>query len=270
MAELEEYRAFNRDLWEKRVRAHLQYDLYPSAAVLDGTYQLCEPEPAELGDVRGKRLLHLQCNAGADTLAWARRGAAVVGLDFSETAIAQAREFATTTGLDATFVCSDVYATRDHNLGQFDIVYTSVGVLWWLNDLGEWARIIADHVAPGGCFYIHEIHPAGMIYNWQSDGLEVVGDYFGSAEPLVEETAGTYYEAGPDVEIEPATECGWTHTLGDVVTALCSAGLRIEFLREHDFAQFRQLPCFAENDAGQWRPVAKPRLPWAFSLKATR
>src|SRR5690349_9484336 len=103
----------NRDLWDKRVRAHLEYKLYPSAAVEDGTYAVCDPEPDEVGDVQGKRLLHLQCNAGADTLWWARQGASVVGLDFSQEAIAEARRLADVTGLDASFVCSDVYAARE-------------------------------------------------------------------------------------------------------------------------------------------------------------
>jgi SAM-dependent methyltransferase len=260
----------NRDLWDKRVRAHLQFNLYPSAKVEDGTYEVGYPDRDELGDVRGKRLLHLQCNAGADTLFWARQGASVVGLDFSQEAIAEARRLAAATALDATFVCSDVYAAHAQSLGLFDVVYTSTGVLWWLPDLDGWAKVIADHLAPGGFFYIHEIHPASMIYDWESDGLDVAHDYF-TTEPMVEEgSAGTYYESGPDFECEPATEVGWTHTLGGVITALASAGLRVEYLHEHDFAQFRQYKCFEKNDAGEWRPKDKPRLPWTFSLKATK
>ncbi len=270
MADMTQYREFNRDLWDKRVRAHLQFELYPSASVEDGTYTVSDPEPSEVGDVRGKRLLHLQCNAGADTLYWARQGASVVGLDFSHEAIAEARRLAQVTNADATFVCSDVYAAREQQLGDFDIVYTSTGVLWWLPDLAEWARIIADHLNPGGFFYIHEIHPASMIFDWQSDGLDVANHYFASA-PMVEEgSAGTYYESGPDFECEPATEVGWTHTLGGVITALAGAGLRIDWLHEYDFAQFRQYPCFEKNEHAEWRPKNKPSLPWAFSLKATK
>ena len=44
-------------------------------------------EREEVGDVRGKRLLHLQCHFGLETLSWARLGATVTGADFSERAV---------------------------------------------------------------------------------------------------------------------------------------------------------------------------------------
>ena len=57
----------NRDLWNKRVRAHLREGLYPSTAVEAGTYTVGLPDRLDVGDVNRRRLLHLQCNAGADT-----------------------------------------------------------------------------------------------------------------------------------------------------------------------------------------------------------
>lgn len=129
----------NRDLWDKRVRAHLAHGLYPSERVENGSYRILEPDVTELGDVAGRRLLHLQCNAGADTLFWASVGAIVTGVDFSEVAIAEATRLATVTGVDATFIRSDIYDLRPQVLGRFDIVYTSTGVLWWLPDLRRWA-----------------------------------------------------------------------------------------------------------------------------------
>lgn len=269
MSESAEYRELNRDLWDKRVRAHLQFNLYPSAAVEDGTHMIAAPEPDEVGDVGGKRLLHLQCNAGADTLFWARHGASVVGLDFSQDAIDEARRLATVTGADATFVCGDIYAAADHNLGEFDIVYTSTGVLWWLPDLDGWARVIADHLKPGGFFYIFEIHPFSMIFDWGGD-LVPSHDYFATTPRIYEDSGGTYYEAGPDFVSESGTEVGFDHTLSDVINALTGIGLRIEFLHEHDHAKFRQLPQFEKDDRGEWRPVNAPRLPWTFSLQATK
>lgn len=259
----------NRDLWDKRVRAHLQFKLYPSAAVEDGSYTIPEPEPTEIGDVRGKRLLHLQCNAGADTLYWARQGASAVGLDFSAEAIDEARRLAEVTGLDATFVCSDVYTASDHDLGLFDVVYTSTGVLWWLPDLDAWGRVVAAHLKPGGFFYIHEIHPFSMIYDWDSD-LTATHDYFNASPHIYESSGGTYYETGPDFASEPGTEVGHFHTLGDVISALTDAGLRVDFLHEFDFARFRQLAMFELTAPDEWRPKDAPRLPWTFSLKATK
>lgn len=260
----------NRDLWDKRVRAHLQHGLYPSGRVLDGTYDVLEPEITELGDVRGKRLVHLQCNAGADTLAWARRGALVTGIDFSSVAIDEARRLASSTGVDATFVCADVLAPPE-GLGPFDLVYTSMGVLWWLPDLDRWAGVIHDLLADGGVFYIHEIHPMTMCLLERDDGtIALAEDYYDS--PPAFETTGTYYDGGSDFAAEPATEHGTVHTLGQVVTAIAGAGLRIEWLHEHPFTTFRQHPSMVWDDERRlwgW-PRGAPRIPVTFSLRARR
>src|SRR6266540_4925665 len=108
----------------------------------------------EVGDVAGRDLLHLQCRFGLDTLAWARRGARVTGVDFSERAIALARSLAAETGLEATFVCSDVLELDTALQGEFDIVFTSFGVIWWLPDLARWAEVISSRLRPGGFFYL--------------------------------------------------------------------------------------------------------------------
>jgi len=269
-SEQDEFVAKNRDLWDKRVRGHLREGLYPSGSVEAGTYTVGLPDRLDVGGVSGRRLLHLQCNAGADTLFWAREGASVVGVDFSSEAIGEARRLAATTGLEAEFVCSDIYSLPSVGLGRFDIVYTSMGVLWWLPDLVVWSQLIAQHLAPGGFFYIHEIHPAAMTLA-DSDGTFVVAnDYFGTGEPLVFETTGTYYDA-PGFAAESGTECGWVHSLAEVVTALADAGLRIAYLHEHPTTAFRMLPSLVRDHDGRWTTAADtPRIPLTFSLKACR
>jgi SAM-dependent methyltransferase len=260
----------NRDLWDKRVQAHLEHGLYPSHAVESGTYGIEEPEATELGDVGGLRLVHLQCNAGADTLAWARLGAEVTGIDFSAAAIAEARRLAGATGLAATFVCADLYALPA-DIGTFDIVYTSMGVLWWLPDLDRWAAIVARLVADGGRFYLYEIHPTSMALVARDDHFEIGEDYFGPGEAIVFETTGTYYESPDGFAAEPAMEHGTVHTLGEIVTALCRAGLTIEFLHEHPWTKFRMHPLLERGADGDWSfPAGQPRVPLTFSLLARR
>jgi SAM-dependent methyltransferase len=119
----------------------------------------------ELGDVAGKDLLHLQCHFGLDTLGWARLGAWVTGADFSERAIAQARALAAETGLDATFIVSDVADLPAALEGDFDLVFTSFGVLGWLPDVPRWADVVAHFVRPGGRFYIAEAHPFAQVFD---------------------------------------------------------------------------------------------------------
>lgn len=258
----------NRDLWDKRVRAHLEHGLYPSALVESGTYDLDELEVSEVGDVRGLRLLHLQCNAGADTLAWARRGADATGVDFSSIAIREARRLADAARVTATFVCSDIYALPD-DIGAFDLVYTSTGVLWWLPDLERWAAVVAGLMAKGGRFYIFEIHPTAMALAARDGHLVIGEDYYGPGKPIVFETTGTYYEA-QDFVAEPGMEHGTVHTLGAIVTALSNAGLRIEFLHEHPFARFRMHELLQQDSGGYWTvPSGLPRIPLTFSLLAS-
>ena len=157
--------ADNRKLWDAWTAIHTTGSFYDVQRFRDDPddVRIAPWERAEVGDVAGKTLLHVQCHFGLDTLSWARLGAAhVTGVDFSEPAIAFARELAVETGLAdrARFVVSDVYDLPGPLAGEtFDVVYTGRGALGWLPDLGPWARAVAGFVRPGGIFYIHEGHP---------------------------------------------------------------------------------------------------------------
>jgi SAM-dependent methyltransferase len=130
---------------------------------------------SEVGDVAGKDLLHLQCHFGLDTLSWARRGARVTGIDFSERGIEQARLLAAEAGLDARFLVSDVAELPASLAGEFDIVFTSFGALNWLPDLPRWAEVVAHFTRPGGFFYIAEGHPFAWVFDDDDDatGLRI-------------------------------------------------------------------------------------------------
>jgi SAM-dependent methyltransferase len=258
----------NQRLWDVRIRAHLEAGLYPIEEFRRTGSTLSALEVDELGDVYGRSLLHLQCNGGLDTLSWARRGARVTGVDFSAVGIDTARSLAAELGIDARFILSDVYATADVCDDTFDIVFTSGGVLWWLPDLARWAQVIAALLRPGGAFYIAELHPFAMTLAEEDGRIVVKHDYFSGDAPLVFESSGTYYEAGPDFATEPMQEVGWIHSLAEVVTALLGAGLVIDFLHEHPFTIFRMLPSFTKCEDGTWRPATGPQLPLLFSLRA--
>jgi len=85
---MDEYTEANKLNREDRVPIHLKSESYSLEAFKAGKCSLTSIELEEVGDVRGKELLHLQCHFGLDTLSWARRGAIVTGVDFSERAIA--------------------------------------------------------------------------------------------------------------------------------------------------------------------------------------
>ncbi|QYJ86236.1 class I SAM-dependent methyltransferase [Shewanella mesophila] len=220
-----DYLALNKHAWDQRAKIHLASKFYDVAGFIAGQTSLQEIELKAL-NVQGKSLLHLQCHFGLDTLSWARLGAKVTGVDLSSTAIEQAQTLAKQCQLHADFICCDIYQAPKHLKQEFDIVYTSYGVLCWLPDLQGWANIIAKALKTGGQFYMAEFHPVQALMEGYS--------YFGQAEPDIEEEA-TYTENSPD---EKHTMVTWPHSLADVISALLNAGLVITELKEFDFSPY--------------------------------
>jgi SAM-dependent methyltransferase len=261
----------NKALWDEWTRIHVTADFYDAQSFRDGTRtnRLRPYEIEEIGDVRGKDLVHLQCHFGLDTLSWANLGARVTGVDYSPEAIAEARKLAADAGIDATFVECNVYDTLDHVHDRFDVVYTSRGVLGWLPDLERWAAIAAGLLKPGGIFYVAEIHPIVQVLDETSSEIRLAYPYWGTGEPMAFPVQGSY--ADPGAHVETDTEYAWNHSLGEIVTAVAGTGLRIESLREYPFLEW-SLDFLEERDDGVWAlPEGQDgKLPLYFSLKATK
>lgn len=152
------YLDINKAAWDKRTSLHIGSKFYDVAAFKAGKSSLNEVEINQLGNVEGKKLLHLQCHFGQDTLSLARQGAIVTGVDISTEAIHQANILKENLGLEATFIAQDIYHYGRENKEQFDIVYSSYGVLCWLPDLTLWADVIANSLSVGGEFHLVEFH----------------------------------------------------------------------------------------------------------------
>ena len=254
-----DYLAINRAGWDLRAQVHFASRFYDVPGFLAGGCSLREIERAELGDVAGRRLLHLQCHFGLDTLSWARLGAACTGVDISPVAIRLARELAAQAELDAEFVCADASAFQRDHAEPFDIVFTSYGAVCWLPDLAQWARGMVENLRPGGIFYMVEFHP---IYD-----LLAGYSYFTRSEPDVEEEA-TYTENGADAVARLAT---WAHPLSSVVNALVGAGLHIERLNEFPFSPYDCFPGLVEREPGRfYLEHAGQDVPLVYSVTARR
>ncbi|MFC7218079.1 class I SAM-dependent methyltransferase [Streptomyces polyrhachis] len=262
----------NRAMWDERAPIHAASDFYDIPAFLAGRDPLRDFERAEVGDVTGRSLLHLQCHLGLDTLSWARHGAArVVGLDFSEPAVDTARELARELGLGqdrAAFVAADVHeAAAAVPDPAYDIVYTGGGALCWLPDLEHWAQTAASLVAPGGFLYVAEFHPLTDVLDGPT-GSRVEHDYF-NRDAWIDDTPGTYADLGAATVDNRSAE--WQHPIGEVVSAVAAAGLRIDFLHEHDLTLFQRFETLRPQDDGTFRfPPGAPRVPLMYSLKASR
>jgi SAM-dependent methyltransferase len=199
---MDEYMGKNRELWDEITPIHVQSDFYDLEGFKNGRSSMLYPiEIEEVGDVGEKSLLHLQCHFGMDTLSWARLGAKVTGADFSEKAIEMARSLSKELNIEADFVLSNIYDLPKHLKGEFDIIYTSGGVLYWLPDLKRWGEIIAHFLKPGGFFYILEGHPFSCVFDDSQDAteLKVKYSYFHIPEPTKWEPEGDY--ADPDAVV---------------------------------------------------------------------
>ena len=268
---MNEYTEANRQHWDEVVPAHVESRIYNVAAFKAGESKLKPVELEELGDVRGKTLLHLQCHFGLDTLSWAREGAIVTGADFSDQAIGAARSLAAECGIDARFVASDIYSLPEKLEGEFDVVFTSYGVLCWLPDVPRWAHIAAHFVKPGGTFYIAEFHPVAGIFDDDPSviDLHVRYPYFKLELPLRFDQAGTY--ADMTAQIEHRVTYEWTHPVSEVLTALIDAGLRIELFHEFPLTPWQFIPFMEAVDDSTFRLTKHHgSIPLVYSIKATK
>jgi SAM-dependent methyltransferase len=271
---MSEWRELNRALWDERVPIHTASDFYDVDGFVAGRSELRPFEREELGDVRGKTLVHLQCHFGLDTLSWARLGAQVTGADFSPSAIDAARSLAADVDIAAHFVVSDVYQLPRNLDGQFDIVYTSRGVLGWLPEIRPWAHVVAHFVKPGGIFYLTEIHPFAQVLDDEATTaapgeLRLRYPYWEHTEPLTFDVVGSYADRAAPTE--GLRENSWNHALGEIVTALIEAGLTIEFVHEFDFVEW-DTGFVEQSPDGRWRLPGdlNGRMPLSFSLRASK
>lgn len=249
---------------------HARSAFYDVEGFKRGRIGLAPLDLEELGDVAGKSLLHLQCHFGMDTLSWARLGASVTGVDLSEQAIALAQSLSRELGLEARFLCANVYDLPAVLADQFDMVYTGVGAICWLPDITRWAEIVAHFLKPGGTFYIRDAHPVLQACESTPATQEwkLIYPYFQGPEPLKFAGDGDY--ADPEARVSSASY-EWIHPLGSIVTALIQAGLTLEFLHEFPVCEWQALPFLQRGADGIWRiPPEHVPIPLTFSIKATK
>jgi len=261
----ENYLELNKESWNKRTAYHVASDFYEMDAFKAGKSSLMDIELGLLGDVKGKRILHLQCHFGQDSLSLARMGAKVTGIDLSDKAIATAKELNVELNLDAEFVVSDVYDLPNNLHGEFDIVYTSYGTIGWLPDMNKWGSVIAHFLKPEGKFVFVEFHPNVWMYD--DDFTHVKHNYF-KDYAIVEEEEGTY--ADKDANVKFKYVC-WNHGLSEVMSGLLTNGLIVNNFKEYNYSPY---DCFAHTEKiGERKYQIKPfgnKMPLCYSIVATK
>jgi SAM-dependent methyltransferase len=262
---LQQYFDSNKLLWNKRAGVHVNSDFYNVRDFKAGKSSLNKIETDELGSVTGKKLLHLQCHFGMDTISWAKQGAIATGLDFSEDAVDIARKLAKEMNQNVRFVCCNVYDAKEHLNEKFDIIYTSYGTIGWLPDLQKWADVIAELLQPGGKFYIAEFHPIVWMFDENFDYFKF--SYFNTG-PIIEENVGSY--AVKDDSLQ-GKEYGWNHSISEIINSLLNTGLQLLFFNEHSYSPYNCFSNMIETEKGQWKiKNLEDKTPMLFSLAAIK
>ena len=262
---MEDYIKINKQSWNNKTAVHIDSDFYDNDNFIKGKSTLNSIELDLLGDVNGKKILHLQCHFGQDSLSLARLGAKVTGVDLSDRAIAKAQELNIQLQLDAQFICCDIYDLPNHLNDTFDIVFTSYGTIGWLPDLNKWSAVISQFLKPNGKFVMAEFHP--VVWMFDTNFKEVFYSYF-NIKPIIENETGTYADQYSEIESQTIT---WNHPTSEVLNALINAGLEINAFNEFDYSPYN---CFNETEefeTGKYRiKHLGNKIPMIFSILATK
>ncbi len=260
-----DYININRASWNKQVDIHLKSDFYKQEEFLAGKNTLNPIDLEVLGDVTGKKILHLQCHFGQDSISLARLGASVTGVDLSDKAIETATQLARDLGADAKFICCDLYSLPDFLDDDFDIVFTSYGTIGWLPDLDRWAAIVSRYLKPGGHFAFAEFHP--FVWMFDNKFREIEYRYF-TSEAIVEVLSGSYADRYADVELQHVS---WNHALSEVISSLLKAGLALETFREFDYSPYNCFDETVEVAPGKFRITRLgDKIPMTYTLSARK
>jgi 2-polyprenyl-3-methyl-5-hydroxy-6-metoxy-1,4-benzoquinol methylase len=232
------YLLINQKSWNNRVEAHVNSDFYDMEGFMNGNSSLNNIELELLGNVKGKKILHLQCHFGQDSLSLSRMGANVTGVDLSDKAIEKAKEITSKLNLNANFICCDLYDLPNHLNETFDIVFTSYGTIGWLPDLDKWANVISHFLKPGGTFVFAEFHP--VVWMFDANFKTINYRYFNSGA-IIESENGTYADKNAPITQDYVM---WNHSISEVVNSLIKNELIIQALNEFDYSPYN---CFNET-----------------------
>lgn len=274
----ESYFEENKQSWNKRTGVHKDSAFYDLAGFKKGISSLTKIELSELGDVKGKTLLHLQCHFGMDTMSWEREGAIVTGVDLSDEAIKLANEIKDELKMNAKFICANIYGLKENEeaLNCYssptgggwegaDIVFTSYGTIGWLPDLDKWSEVVSHFLKPGGVFYIADFHPVLWMMD---DNFEHIKYNYFNTEVITEEISGSYSDRNAPIR---STEHSWNHPFSEILNSLIRYGLQIQQFNEFPYSPYNCFNKMEQGEDGMWRIKGmNEKMPMMYSIKAVK
>ena len=260
-----DYIKINKALWNDKTDTHFESDFYDVQGFLNGKDSLNPIEIDLLGNIKDKEVLHLQCHFGMDSLSLARRGAQVSGVDFSEKAIEKAQLLNRQLGLDVQFIQSDIFKLHHKLNQQFDLIFTSYGVLGWLPDMQRWADTVQHFLKPGGQLILVEFHPVVWMFD---DYFEKISfNYMGGAA-IVEQIEGTYTDRSAAIGGQSVS---WNHGLSTVVQALLQAGMQVRDFQEYNYSPYDCFENTVQMAANKYQIKGlENKIPMVYSLVAQK
>lgn len=260
-----DYIAINKQTWNNKTAVHIDSEFYDNDNFLKGKSTLNSIELELLGAISGKKILHLQCHFGQDSLSLTRMGAKVTGIDLSDVAIEKAKSLAKQLELDTDFICSDIYELPHHLKDKFDIVFTSYGTIGWLPDMDKWAKVVSHFLKPDGKFIMADFHP--VVWMYDNDFNNVFYYYF-NVEPIIEEEFRTYADKNAKIETKTIS---WNHPISEILNALISNGLELNQFNEYDYSPYNCFNNTEEFEKGKFRiQPFENKIPIVYSILATK
>lgn len=253
----------NKNSWDLRTSVHFNSNFYDVSGFLKGKCTLNQLERDLIPNLLGKRLLHLQCHFGLDTLSWSRLGAITTGVDFSKCAIKMAKKLSEITKIPARFIEADVQNLKPWITPcTYDVAITSYGVLCWIADLKSWACSIEHALNKGGRFILVEFHPIlEVFYPGKISGSL---RYFPNNQTVATRTQGTYTDPNASIEY---IEYRWQHSISEIITALMNVGLSLVDFKEYPFSPYKVFPDLDSQVNGYWiSSKNKDRIPYLYSV----
>ncbi|ADZ82129.1 class I SAM-dependent methyltransferase [Cellulosilyticum lentocellum] len=256
----------NKEAWSKISEDHYHYF---KTAISGGKYQLNHYIQEEVGDLSGKKIIHLQCNTGADSLILAKTAQSVMGVDLVPENVFFARKLADELNYNnVEFIESDIMTLASIHSDKYDVVFTSEGVLGWLPDLNIWAQTIRGLLKDGGYLYVFDTHPMFLSFDegkLEKEIFEIKYPYFGKT-PDIDNCIGGYAS-----EIKAGVKAYfWMHTISDIINALTSTGLHIEYFNEYTEAYCDWGNMQVSEKKGLYEYCYNTdKYPMSFSLKAS-
>ena len=260
-----EFFDLNKNAWNSLVPAHLASEFYDNANFVLGKSSLKHIELSLLGDVKGKKILHLQCHFGQDSISLARMGAEVTAVDLSDKAIDAAKDLAKECKVTCNFICTNIYDLKQHLNEQFDLIFISYGAIIWLPDLRTWSELISYYLKPSGKLVLVEFHPVVFMFD---DGFKNIKYSYFNDGPVIETYTGSYADKDLDVENKDVT---WNHSISEIVSSRLDAGLTIHSFQEYDHSPYNCFEGLHKKEEDKYIiEYLGNKFPLCFSIIATK